>query len=159
MNVMKVFLAASVNPFDVKAALLAGHAQHPVIIHFPIALFIASVLFEVMAAWRKQPVLATVAYYNLLGAALTIPFAIATGLGAWHWQLEGAAIKGNLRLHMICALTSALLIFFLTWIRARLRTEGRSPSTAYWAVAVVALLVITLTGHLGGILSGVEAPG
>src|ERR1043166_6767434 len=115
---MKLFPVASTNPFDVKAALLAGHAQHPVIIHFPIALFIASIVFEVMAAWRKQPVLETVAYYNLLAAALTIPFAIATGLGAWHWQLEGAAIKGNLRLHMICALTSALLILLLTWMRA-----------------------------------------
>ena len=156
MNVMILFLAASLNPFDVKAALLAGHAQHPVIIHFPIALFIASVVFEVVAAWRKQPVFAAVAYYNLLGAALTIPFAIATGLGAWHWQLEGAAIKGNLRLHMICALTSALLIFFLAWMRSRLRTKSRSPSIAYWAVTVIALLTIILTGHLGGILSGVE---
>jgi uncharacterized membrane protein len=153
---MILFLAASLNPFDVKAALLAGHAQHPVIIHFPIALFIASVVFEVVAAWRKQPVFAAVAYYNLLGAALTIPFAIATGLGAWHWQLEGAAIKGNLRLHMICALTSALLIFFLAWMRSRLRTKSRSPSIAYWAVTVIALLTIILTGHLGGILSGVE---
>jgi uncharacterized membrane protein len=156
VNVMNLLLAASLNPFDVKAALLAGHAQHPVIIHFPIALFIASVVFEVMAAWRKQPVFAAVAYYNLLGAALTIPFAIATGLGAWRWQLEGAAIKGNLRLHMICALTSALLILFLTWMRSRLRTKGRSPSIAYWAVTLIALLTITLTGHLGGILSGVE---
>jgi uncharacterized membrane protein len=156
VNVMILFLAASLNPFDVKAALLAGHAQHPVIIHFPIALFIASVVFEVVAAWRKQPVFAAVAYYNLLGAALTIPFAIATGLGAWHWQLEGAAIKGNLRLHMICALTSALLIFFLAWMRSRLRTKSRSPSIAYWAVTVIALLTIILTGHLGGILSGVE---
>jgi uncharacterized membrane protein len=156
MNVMKMFLAASVNPFDVKAALLAGHAQHPVIIHFPIALFIASVVFEVMAAWRKQPVFATVAYYNLLGAALTIPFAIATGLGAWHWQLEGAAIKGNLRLHMICALTSALLILFLTWMRSRLRAKGIAPGIAYFALTLVALMMITLTGHLGGILSGVE---
>ena len=81
---MNLLFATSPNPFDLKAALLAGHAQHPVIIHFPIALFIASVVFEVMATLRKQPVLATVAYYNLLGAALTIPFAIGTGLGAWH---------------------------------------------------------------------------
>jgi uncharacterized membrane protein len=153
---MNLFLAASLNPFDVKAALLAGHAQHPIIIHFPIALFIASIVFEVIAAWRKQPVLAAVAYYNLLGAALTIPLAVATGLGAWRWQLEGAAIKGNLRLHMICALTSALLIFFLAWMRSRLRTKSRSPSIAYWAVTVIAVLTITLTGHLGGILSGVE---
>ena len=126
MNIMKLFLAASPNPFDLKAALLQGHAQHPVIIHFPIALFIASIVFEVIAAWRKQPVLATVAYYNLLGAALTIPFAIATGLGAWHWQLESAAIKGNLRLHMICALTSALLIFSLSWMRSRLHSNSTS---------------------------------
>ena len=31
-----------VNPFDTKSLLLARHAQHVVLIHFPIALFIAS---------------------------------------------------------------------------------------------------------------------
>ena len=155
---MKMFLTASVNPFDVKAALLAGHAQHPVIIHFPIGLFIASVVFDLLAVWRKQPMLAAVAYYNLLGAALAIPIAIATGVGAWQWQLEGATIKGNLRLHMICAVTSALLIFLLSWIRSRARNKGSSLSIGYWALTLVALVVITLTGHLGGILSGVESP-
>ena len=158
MNVMKMFLTASLNPLDVKAALLAGHAQHPVIIHFPIALFIASVVFDLLAVWRKQPMFAAVAYYNLLGAALTIPIAIATGLGAWQWQLEGATIKGNLRLHMICAVTSALLIFFLSWIRSRTRSKASSLSIGYWALTLIALAVITLTGHLGGILSGVESP-
>jgi hypothetical protein len=34
------------NPFDLKAARLAKHAQHPVIIHFPIALFVISVAFR-----------------------------------------------------------------------------------------------------------------
>jgi uncharacterized membrane protein len=151
-------LLASSNPFDLKAALLAGHAQHPVIIHFPIALFIASVLFELLAIWRKNPVFASVAYYNLVGAAITLPFAIATGLGAWRWQLEGATLKGNLRLHLICALTSASLIFFLSWMRTRLRAKQISPHIAYFAVTFLALMAITLTGHLGGILSGVETP-
>src|SRR5438105_15271345 len=157
---MKLFLAQahSINPFDLKAALLADHAQHPVLIHFPIALFIASVVFDLVAVWRKQPILAMVGYYNLLGAALSIPFAIATGLGAWQWQLEGAAIKGNLRLHMICALTSALLIFFLCWMRGRLRRKNVAPRIGYFAVTGLALIMITLTGHLGGILSGVETP-
>jgi uncharacterized membrane protein len=159
MNIMKIFLAASVNPFDVKAALLAGHAQHPVIIHFPIALFIASAIFEILATWRKQPVLASVAYYNLIGAAITLPLAIATGLGAWQWQLEGATLKGNLQLHLICALVSASLIFVLCWMRLRLRAKGRSPHFAYFAIMSLALMAITLTGHLGGILSGVETPG
>ena len=155
---MNLFLGVSVNPFDLKAALLAGHAQHPVIIHFPIGLFMASVVFDLLAVWRKKPILAAVAYYNLLGAALTLPLAIATGLGAWQWQLEGATLKGNLRLHMICAVTSALLIFFLCWMRSRLRAKNISPGVSYVTVTLFALMAITLTGHLGGIVSGVEMP-
>jgi len=155
---MNSFLGISVNPFDLKAALLAGHAQHPVMIHFPIGLFIASVVFDLLAVWRKKPILAAVAYYNLLGAALTLPLAIATGLGAWQWQLEGATLKGNLRLHMICAVTSALLIFFLCWMRSRLRAKNISPGVSYVTVTLFALMAITLTGHLGGIVSGVEMP-
>jgi uncharacterized membrane protein len=158
MALMKLFLGAAVNAFDLKAALLARHAQHPVIIHFPIALFIASVVFDALALWRKRPILAVVAFYNLVGAAATIPFAIATGLGAWRWQLESAVLKGNLRLHLICALTSAALIFILCWMRSRLRAKGLSPGVIYVTATFLALMVITLTGHLGAILSGVETP-
>jgi uncharacterized membrane protein len=154
---MNLFIAAT-NPFDLKAALLAGHAQHPVIVHFPIALFIASAAFEVLALWRKQPVFASVAYFNLVGAALTLPLTIATGLGAWQWQLEGATLKGNLRLHLICALTTAMLILLLWWMRSRLRVTGSSPRLAYFVITLLTLMMITLTGHIGGILSRVETP-
>lgn len=146
------------NPFDLKAALSADHAQHPVIIHFPIALFITSAVFDLVAVWRKKPVLASVAYYNLVGAAISVPLAIATGLGAWRWHLEGAALKGNLRLHLIFALTSASLIFLLCWMRSRLRAKGSSPGLVYFALTLLTLAIITLTGHLGGFLSGVETP-
>ena len=83
---------------------------------------------------------------------------VAAFFNAWRWQLEGATLKGNLRLHLICALTSASLIFLLCWMRTRLRAKGISPRIAYFTVTVLALMVITLTGHLGGILSGVETP-
>jgi uncharacterized membrane protein len=155
---MNRFFAASPNPFDVKAALLAGHAQHPVMVHFPIALFIASVVFDILAIWRKQPILATVGYFNLVGAAITVPFAIATGLGAWRWQLEGATLKGNLRLHLICALTSAAFILSLCWKRSRLRAKGQSPRVSYFVSLALGVVMIAVTGHLGGILSGVETP-
>ncbi|HJX97746.1 MAG TPA: DUF2231 domain-containing protein [Chthoniobacterales bacterium] len=151
-------LAAAVNAFDLKAALLARHAQHPVLVHFPIALFIASAVFEALAIWRKQPVFASVAYFNLLGAALSLPFTIATGLGAWQLQLEGATLKGNLLLHLVCALTSAVLILGLGWKRWRLRQNDERPHVSYFIVMTLALVMITITGHVGGILSGVEAP-
>src|SRR5215831_16155323 len=128
MNALVVTtIAAALNPFDLKAAILAPHAQHPVIVHFPIALFISSAVFEILAVWRKQPAFATVAYFNLLAAAITIPFTIATGLPAWQWQLEGAALKGNLRIHLAFAVGTATIILLLFWRRRRLRMNGRSP--------------------------------
>ncbi len=151
-------IAGAVNAFDLKAALLVRHAQHPVIVHFPIALFIASAVFEVLAIWRKRPAFATVAYFNLLGAAISIPFTIATGLAAWQLQLEGAPLKGNLRLHLVLAITTASIVLLLFWKRFRLRKNGNLPSAVYFALMALGLALITLTGHLGGILSGVEAP-
>jgi uncharacterized membrane protein len=151
-------IVAVTNPFDLRAALLAPHAQHPVIVHFPIALFIASVVFEILALWRKQPLFASVAYFNLIAAALSLPFTIASGLAAWHWQLEGATLKGNLRLHLVFALTTASIILLLSWKRSRLRSRGETPRAMYFALMTLGLLAISVTGHLGGFLSGVEGP-
>jgi uncharacterized membrane protein len=146
------------NPFDLKAALLAKHAQHPVIIHFPIALFIISVAFDLLSIWRKNPALAKAAYYNLVAAALTAPVAIASGLTAWQWQLEGARLKGNLLLHLIVALTASGMIWLLCGWRVRQRRFPQSmPGIIYIALALATVLLIALAGHLGGIVSGVES--
>ncbi|MGA7930800.1 MAG: DUF2231 domain-containing protein [Candidatus Sulfotelmatobacter sp.] len=85
-----------VNPFDLKTALLAKHAQHVVLIHCPIALFITAVVFDLIAQWTKRRGLATPAYYNLLGAAISTVPVLATGLLAWRFQLEGQKLKGIL---------------------------------------------------------------
>jgi uncharacterized membrane protein len=57
---------AMANPFDLKTVLLAKHAQHVVLIHFPIALFITAVAFDLIAQWTKRRGVADAAYYNLL---------------------------------------------------------------------------------------------
>ena len=70
------------NPFDFKTVIFAKHAQHVVLIHFPIALFITAVVFDLIAHWTKRRTFADASYYNLLVAALaTIPV-IATGIVA-----------------------------------------------------------------------------
>lgn len=56
------------NPVDLKHVLLAKHAQHVVLIHFPIALLIASFALYLLACWRRDRNLATVAYCILTAA-------------------------------------------------------------------------------------------
>ena len=144
------------NPFDLKAALLAKHAQHPAIIHFLIALFIISVALDLLAIWKSNPTMAKAAYYNLIGAAVTAPVAIASGLTAWQWQFEGAKLKGNLLLHLVFALSASALIWLLCGLRFRQRRAvQQTPGFIYISLALATVLLIAITGHLGGIVSGV----
>jgi uncharacterized membrane protein len=78
---------------------------------------------------------------------------------AWQLQLEGERLRGNLRLHLGLGASAAVLIWLLTWWRRRQEhSDSRSLAVGYWALAFLAVLVVALTGHLGGILSGVEVP-
>ena len=149
------------NPFDPKAALLAKHAQHVVLIHFPIAMLLTGVAFDIAAQWTRRQALAAAAYYNLLvAAAATVP-TVATGLLAWQLQLGGARLKGVLLQHLVLGIVSAVLIGCCWWLHFRARRDNPDgPLPAYrWPVELAAAAVVALTGHLGGFLSGVNAPG
>jgi len=90
-----------VHPFDIQTVLFAKHAQHVVIIHFPIGLFIIGVLFDFLAQWKKQPLLAAAAYYNFIVAAIATLPVVITGILAWQWELEGQKLKGILLMHLV----------------------------------------------------------
>lgn len=144
------------NPFDLKSLLLAKHAQHVVLIHFPIALFITSVAFDFVFHWTRKAALAAVSYYNLLLAAVSSVPVVATGILAWRWQLEGQRLHGLLLLHLILGITSAVLIWMVWWIHFRAKRSGQSLSSFRLPVELLAVLIIALTAHLGGFLSGVN---
>jgi uncharacterized membrane protein len=147
------------NPFDLKTALLAKHAQHVVLIHFPIALFITAVVFDIIAQWTKRRSLAHAAYYNLLVAAISTVPVLATGLLAWQFQLEGQKLKGVLLLHLVLAGVSTVMIWLVWWVHFRARRRSVYLPNYRLAVELLAVGIVALTGHLGGFLSGVNLPG
>ncbi len=148
------------HPFDLKSVLLARHAQHVVLIHFPIGLFIAGVVFDFVAQVSKRPRWAVAAYYNFLTAALTVLPVLVTGVLAWRWALEGQHLKGILLMHLVLGCLSCLLIWAI-WIihRGTNRRGGAILPTYRLPLEIVAVLVVMATGHLGGFLSGVNSPG
>src|SRR5580698_1881778 len=121
----------STNPFDIRTVVMARHAQHVVLIHFPIALFIAAVGFDYVAQWRKSHTLAAAAYFNLLVAAISTVPVVATGLIAWQWALEGQRLKGILLMHLILGCTSSVLIWLVFWIHWRARYPPGRPLPKY----------------------------
>lgn len=147
------------NPFDWKTVVLAKHAQHVVLIHFPIALFIAGVAFDLAAQWAKRRTLAEAAYYNLFVAAVTTLPVLATGLLAWQFQLEGQNLKGTLLLHLLLAFLSSAMIWLTWWVHFRARRQGEVPPIYRVPIEFFSVLLVGITAHLGGFLSGVNTPG
>jgi len=147
------------HPFDIRTVVLAKHAQHVVLIHFPIALFIAGVTFDFLGQWSKQRLLASAAYFNLFAAALTTVPVVVTGVLAWQWALEGQRLKGILLLHLVmgCVATALIWVVWLVHQRAQ-RRPGDSLPRYRLPIEALAVALVALTGHLGGFLSGVNGP-
>jgi hypothetical protein len=84
---------------------------------------------------------------------------VATGILAWQFALEGQKVKGILLQHIVLASASTVLIWLAWWIHFRgRRTENQLPALRI-PLELLGVAVITLTGHLGGFLSGVNGPG
>ena len=145
------------HPFNLKSAVLAKHAQHVVLIHFPIALYLTSVMFDFIAQWTKNRTIAAVAYYNLLIAAISCVPVIATGLMAWRWQLEGQRLKGILLDHLVLAIVSSALIWLVWGLQFRYRRKPSQNMPLYrLPIEVLAAALVAMTAHLGGFLSGIN---
>ncbi len=145
-------------PFDLKTALLARNAQHVVVIHFPIALFISAMAFDLFAHWTKSRDVAQGAYFNFLAAALSTIPALGTGILAWQFQLEGQKVKGILLMHLILACVSTVFVWLSLYVYRRTRRPQATAPRWRFLMELVGVIVVALTGHLGGFLSGVNGP-
>ncbi len=146
------------SPFDVRTIVLAKHAQHVVLIHFPIALFTAAVVFDLIAFRTRRRTFADAAYYNLAIAALaTIP-TLGTGIIAWQLQLGGQRLRGILLLHFLLGILSGVLICLVWSLHFRARKKMCEPPAYRFFLESFAVLVVIATAHLGGFLSGVNIP-
>ena len=146
------------NPFDPRTILLAKHAQHVVLIHFPIALFITGVGFDLLSRGKRDSHLARAAYLNLCIAVVTVLPAVVTGLLAWQFALAGKRFKGLLLLHVVAASVAAVLLIASWWIHWRTRkTEPLFLPRYRIPVELLGVAAITVTAHLGGFLSGVNS--
>jgi uncharacterized membrane protein len=148
---------ASVHPFDVRTVFMAKHAQHVVLIHFPIALFLTGVLFDLLSRGKRSSHLAVAAYLNISVAAVTVFPVVGTGLLAWQFVLEGKKLKGLLLWHLIAASFAAVLVIASWLVHWRTRRAEPTLLPAYRIpVELLGVAALAVTGHLGGFLSGVN---
>lgn len=131
-------------------ASIAGHPIHPMLIPFPIALWVFSLVADILYLWRGNDHWMLIAFYALLAGCLGAIAAAIFGIidylaiedkevakiGAWHARLN----------------VLALLLFAASWY---LRTNNGSDMvndnfTIPIALSVVGVIAVTISGWLGG---------
>jgi uncharacterized membrane protein len=132
-------------------ASIGGHPIHPMIIPFPIALWVFSLIADVIYLWRGNPVWRDwIAFYALLGGIIGAAVAAVFGIIDW-LSIKDREVKKvadwHARLNVI-----ALLIFAASFY---LRTTGGSgwvggSYTIPVLLSVVGVILITISGWLGG---------
>src|SRR5215207_4312988 len=132
-------------------ASVGGHPIHPMIIPFPIALWVFSLIADVIYLWRGNLVWRDwIAFYALLGGIIGAVLAAVFGIIDWLSIKDHEAKKTadwHARLNVI-----ALLIFAASFY---LRTTGGAgllggSYTIPLLLSVLGVILISISGYLGG---------
>jgi uncharacterized membrane protein len=130
-------------------ALHPVNAFHPIMVHFPIALFFVSLALDLLGMIRKDSALHVAGFYNLAIALLSALASLVTGYIAFlrlHFPFEGIT-----RNHIILALSTTVLMAILYAIRVH-RHEKMSTGARvlYLIVGMIGVVTLALVGHYGG---------
>ena len=132
-------------------ASIGGHPIHPMLIPFPIALWVFSLIADVIYLWRGNPAWRDwIAFYALLagiiGAALAAVFGIIDWLSIKDREVKKVA-DWHARLNVVALLIFAASFYLRTTSGAGL--VGGSYTIPF-ALSVVGVILITISGWLGG---------
>ena len=132
-------------------ASIGGHPIHPMIIPFPIALWVFSLVADVIYLWRGNPVWKDwIAFYALLAGIIGAVAAAVPGLIDWLSLTDKAVVKianWHARLNVI-ALVIFAGSFYLRTTSGASFIEG--SYTIPFALSVLGVVLITISGWLGG---------
>ena len=132
-------------------ASIGGHPIHPMIIPFPIALWVFSLVADVIYLWRGNPVWKDwIAFYALLGGIIGAALAAVPGLIDWLSLTDKAVVKianWHARLNVIAFIVFAASFYLRTVSGASLVSGVTSSHLCYQRLGIVP---ITISGWFGG---------
>ncbi len=125
-----------------------GHPIHPMLVVFPLGLFIAAVICDILYLITHIAFYPVVSYYNIAGGIIGGLLAAVFGFRDW------LAIPGDTRAKRIGLFHGAgnvilVVLFLISWLLRR-GDPNFVPSTLALIFSFVAIVLGALTGWLGG---------
>jgi uncharacterized membrane protein len=128
-----------------------GHPSHPMFVHFPIAFYLAVIVFDVMTLIEPNAGLVQAGTYLLIGAFLATIILLVTGLTDWWGMVRGSSKRRLATQHLLFQLAAA--VFFIVAFLLRFPDRFQPQAETLWIVLeVIGYLVIIVGQYLGGVL-------
>jgi predicted heme/steroid binding protein/uncharacterized membrane protein len=124
----------------------ARRHPHPMVVHFPIALFMASSLFILLYLIFKNPSFEITSFYLLILGAVASPFAMATGLLTWwiNYRLKLTyLVKRKIQLSVLLLIFEIILILWRGF-------QYQISHPIYFILIVLLAPIVSLLGYYGG---------
>ena len=125
---------------------------HPLLVHFPIALFSTGLFFDILAKLLNNEELDHAGFWTMLMALISSPFTIIAGIFAF---LEEGSFLDFFQLpfyHGILAFISTLFLLVLFWVRIKFQLDFLYSSlkrNIYLALHILAVGILFYGAHLG----------
>ena len=123
---------------------------HPLLVHFPIALFSTGLFFDILARLLNKEELDHAGFWTMLMALISSPFTIIAGIFAF--MEEGSWLDLYQFQHGILVLISTLLLLVLFWARIKFQLDFRYSSlkrNIYLFLHILAVGILFYGSHLG----------
>src|SRR5688572_24815953 len=96
-------------------AKILGHPIHPMLIVFPLGLFIAALVFDILYLATDNPIWATVSFWNITGGI--IGGLLAAVFGLWDWlAIPGGTRAKSVGLWHGVTNVVVVLLFVISWL-------------------------------------------
>jgi len=126
-------------------ASIRKHPIHPMLVGFPIGLWVFALVCDVAHAVTGIATWQTVATFCVAGGIVGALLAAVPGF-IDYFSIDEAEMRGIANLHMAVNLGAVVIFAINLWLRVRLQAESNVPL----GLSVVGVLAIGVGGWLGG---------
>jgi uncharacterized membrane protein len=127
---------------------LAGHAVHPMLVVFPLGLFVTGFIFDVVHQFTDNGTFSQVGFWCITVGLIGSVLAALTGLTDWT-KIPAATRAKSVGLRHGILNAVVVLAFLISWI-FRVDEPGHAANAALVVLELVAVGIATVSAWLGG---------
>jgi uncharacterized membrane protein len=125
-----------------------GHPVHPMLVVFPLGLFITAVIFDLVQLISGNDTFGQVGYWDIAAGLIGVVLAAATGLTDWTAIPAGTRAKRIGLLHGAANAVVAVL-FLISWL-VRMDNADHVAGAGPFILEVIAIAIGGVAAWLGG---------